>query len=187
MFQRNKSIVLTNTSHRLWHKVQVSDFKPGSKLLEFGKRTYFPPGLPQCVQAGEKSAVNLRNLSCSKLKKQTSQKIEILADFCFPLSSFDVVPGGVVGHSAQMNFCQELKSPPWALCEIWRLFPGRRFRAGMGFLVEVHSDVRPEFNLGTPETCDVTKSCQKKKRQTRGTQEVPARTATVQAWGCEEW
>lgn len=41
MFQRNKSIVVTNTSHRLWHKVQVLDIKPGSKLLEFGKKDIF--------------------------------------------------------------------------------------------------------------------------------------------------
>lgn len=51
----------------------------------------------------------------------------------FPVRFFDVVPGGVVDHSAQMCFCQELKSPPWALYEIWRLFPGRRCRAGMDF------------------------------------------------------
>lgn len=73
-------------------------------------------------------------------------------------------------------------SPVWGL----GLFPGRRFRAGMDFLMEVHSDVKPELDVGTLESCDVTKSCQNK-RQTRGAQEVPTRRVTVQPWGREKW
>lgn len=60
----------------------------------------------------------------------------------FPDNFFDVLPGGVVDHSAQRNICQELKSPSRALSEIWRLFPGSRFRAGVDFLREVYFDVQ---------------------------------------------
>lgn len=66
-------------------------------------------------------------------------------------------------HSAQMYFCQELKSPPRALCETWRLFPSGRFRAGMDFLTKIYSDVKPKLNVGTLETFDATKICQNKR------------------------
>lgn len=74
---------MTNTSHRLWHKVQVLDIKPGSKLLEFGKKDIFLSRITSVCPNWWEICSQFKKFVTLKTKKQTSQKIEILADPCF--------------------------------------------------------------------------------------------------------